>query len=207
MKFEDVKVGMHLRDPKGNIWKILDISAGNVPCVYARCIDFVHPVGVIAGRLEDAEEAAVGRWLYADKAHLIVAPDSVTEQFKNYSTTRHRCINVVTGLNKTKTLCFVTQEQYDGIEVTLNTLEPIPEPQHLTRDNIRVGMNVQTASGMQFSVRGYSDDGVLLRGTLQSPDLVGAMKQISADSLVEWTDSDRPIHADLLTTQDFIIVE
>lgn len=114
---------------------------------------------------------------------------------------------MVTGLNKTKTLCFVTQEQYDGIEVTLNTLEPIPEPQHLTRDNIRVGMNVQTASGMQFSVRGYSDDGVLLRGTLQSPDLVGAMKQISVDSLVEWADSDRSIHADLLTTQDFIIVE
>lgn len=105
MKLEDVTVGMHLRDPKGNVWKIIDISAGNIPCVYARCIDFVHPVGVIGGRLEDAEEAAVGRWLYADKAHLIVAPDSVTEQFKNYSATRHRCINVVTGLNKTKTLC------------------------------------------------------------------------------------------------------
>lgn len=30
MKFEDVTVGMHLRDPKGNVWKIIDISAGKM---------------------------------------------------------------------------------------------------------------------------------------------------------------------------------
>ena len=97
MKIEDVKVSMHLHDPKGNIWKILDISARNVPCIYARCIDFVHPVGVISRQLEDVAEAAVGRWLYADKAHLIVAPDSVTEQFKllYYETSVYQCGNRV----------------------------------------------------------------------------------------------------------------
>lgn len=37
-------------------------------------------------------------------------------------------------------------------EVTLETLEPIPTVQHLTRDNIRVGMLVRTVSGLPCSV-------------------------------------------------------
>lgn len=209
MRLEDVKVGMHLRDPKGNVWEILNKSVDTgIPYIHAKCTEFVQPIGVMPTYTVDTEaKACVGRMLLINKRHLIVAPDSVIEQFKDYFAIGHQCINVVTGLNKSKVLRFVTQEQYDNVEVTLESLEPIPEPQHLTRDNIRIGMNVQTASGMQFSVRGYSDDGVLLRGTLQSPDVAGSMKQISADSLVEWSDSSRPIPANLLTTKDFIIVE
>lgn len=206
MKFEDVKVGMHLRDPTGNVWKIIDISAGNIPCVYARCIDFVHPVGVIAGRLEDAAEAAVGRWLYVDKTHLIIAPDSVTQQFKNYSATGQRCINVVTGLNKTKTLCFVTQEQYDGIEVTLNTLEPIPEPQHLTRENIRVGIHVRTALDAEFIVIGYTDTLVQLLYNATFNCKGKQLKQATAKIYIDWADVPN-IPAEGLTTDDFTVVE
>lgn len=78
---------------------------------------------------------------------------------------------------------------------------------HLTRDNIQVGMNVRTASGTLFNVIGYSDGGVLLRCMLHSLDSSGSLKQIVAESLVEWHDSLRRTPQNVLTTKDFIIVE
>lgn len=45
MQLEDAKVGMHLQDPKGNIWQILDIDKScRIPCIHARCTNFVQPV-------------------------------------------------------------------------------------------------------------------------------------------------------------------
>ena len=209
MKLEDAKVGMHLRDPKGNVWEILDIDAtSRVPCVYVRCINFVHPIGIMTTlRIDTEAKAYGGLWMYVDKRHLIVAPNSVVQQFKEYFATGQQCINVVTGLNKTKTLRFVTQEQYDSIEVTLECLKPIPEPQHLTRENIRVGMNVQTASGISCFVFTYTERFVHLKTNLQSLDSEGAFKQVTADLFVNWHDSKLPCPANVLTTKDFIRVE
>lgn len=209
MKLEDAKVGMHLRDPKGNTWEILDIdTASHLPCVYVRCINFVYPVGIMTTlRIDTEAKAYVGRWMYVDKRHLIIAPDTVVQQFEGYFANGYQCINVVTGLNKTKTLRFVTKEQYDAIEVTLETLEPIPVPRHLTRENIRVGMDVRTASGMSCFVYAYTECSVHLKTNLQVLDLEGKLKQVIADLFVEWHDSSRPIPANELTTKDFIIVE
>lgn len=209
MQLEDVKIGMHLRDPKGNVWEILDIdTVSHVPCVYVRCINFVHPVGIMTTlRIDTEAKAYVGRWMYVDKQHLIIAPDHVVQQFEDYFANRYQCINVVTGLNKTKTLRFVTQAQYDSIEVTLETLEPIPKVQHLTRDNIRVGMQVRTASDLPCSVYGYSEDVVHLQTNWGSMSLEGKPKQITVDIFVAWHDSKRPIPANVLTTEDFIIIE
>lgn len=138
--------------------------------------------------------------------HLIVAPDSVIEQFKDYFAIGQQCINVVTGLNKSKVLRFVTQEQYDNVEVTLESLEPIHEPQHLTRDNIRVGMLVRTASDLPCSVYSYSDNVV----HMQTICILWIwqkkkMKQLTVDLFVPWHDSDRPVPINVLTTKDFIV--
>ena len=209
MKLEDVKIGMHLRDPKGNVWEILDIDNGSkIPCVYLRCVEFLHPVGVRPNlRIDTAAEAATNRWVYVNKKHFVVAPDSVIKQFKNYFATGQQSINVVTGLNESKTLIFVTQEQYDNVEVIIDDMVEVPKVQHLTRENIRVGLELRTASELSFTVIGYSDDGVLLRHILYSEIYKGVVKQISADLLVEWEDSTRPILTNVLTTKDFILVE
>lgn len=144
--------------------------------------------------------------MYVDKRHLIVAPDSVVQQFKEYFATGHQCINVVTGLNKTKTLRFVTQEQYDSIEVTLECLKPIPEVQNLTRDNIRVGMRVRTALGIELIVIGYTDTLVQLQYDTGFICKGEQMKYTSMKLYVDWADaSDIPV--DSLTTDDFTIVE
>lgn len=209
MKIKDVKVGMHLRDPKGNMWEILDIDrSSKIACAYVRCIEFRHPVGLTPNlRVNTAAEAAINRCIYGDKKHLVVAPDSVIKQFKDYFATGQQSINVVTGLNKSKTLRFVTQEQYDNVEVTIGDLVEVPKVQHLTRDNIRVGLELHTASELSFTVIAYSDDGVLLRHILYSETYEGAVKQISADLLVEWEDSTRPSPTNVLTTKDFILIE
>jgi hypothetical protein len=208
MKLEDAKVGMHLHDPKGNVWEILDIDADSrVPCVYVRCINFVHPIGIMTTlRIDTEAKAYVGRWMYVDKRHLIVAPDSVVQQFKEYFATGHQCINVVTGLNKTKALRFVTQEQYDSIEVTLECLKPIPEVQHLTRDNIRAGMRVRTALDVEFIVVGYTDTYVQLLYDIHVICKDRQLKQTSAKICIDWADAPA-IPVDSLTTNDFTVVE
>lgn len=209
MKIEEVKIGMHLQDPCGNVWEVLDIDKGSkIPCVYVCCIKFQHPVGVRPNlRIDTAAEAATNRWVYVDKKHFVIAPNCVIEQFKDYFATGQQCINVVTGLNKSKTLIFVTQEQYDSVEVIIADMVEVPKIQHLTRENIRVGLELRTASELSFTVIGYSDDGVLLRHILYSEIYKGVVKQIPADLLVEWEDSTRPIPTNVLTTKDFIIVE
>lgn len=208
MKFEDVKVGTHLRDQKGNVWEVVDApNLTGIPTFYARCIKFQHPVGVMPQYTVDTEEKArVGRHLWCNKEHLIVAPDSVVKQFKGYLSSADT-IKVVTGLNKTAVLRFVTQEQYDNVEVTLESLELIPEPQHLTRDNIRVGMNVRTASGMPCFVFAYTECFVHLKTNLQSLDSEGVLKQVTADLLVNWHDSKLPHPSNVLTTKDFILID
>ena len=144
--------------------------------------------------------------LCVDKRHLIVAPDSVVQQFKEYFATGHQCINVVTGLNKTKTLRFVTQEQYDSIEVTLECLKPIPEVQNLTRDNIRAGMRVRTALGIELIVVGYTDTYVQLLCDIHVICKDKQLKQTSAKICIDWADAPA-IPVDSLTTNDFTVVE
>lgn len=208
MKLEDTKVGMHLRDPKGNVWEILDIDAASrVPCVYVRCINFVHPIGIMTTlRIDTKAKAYVGRWIYVDKRHLIVTPDSVVQQFKEYFATGHQCIDVVTGRNKTKTLRFVTQEQYDSVEVTLECLKPIPEVQRLTRENIRVGMRVRTALDVELIVVGYTDTYVQLLHDIRFICNDKQLKQASAKICIDWADVPA-IPVDSLTTNDFTVVE
>lgn len=206
MRLEDVKVGQRLQDPKGNVWEILDISNTIIPCVYVRCIKFLHPVGVRPTlRINTAAEAAIGRWVYVNKEHFVIAPDYVIAQFKDYFAIGQQSINVVTGLNKSKPLIFVTQEQYDNIEVTLETLEPIPTVQHLTRDNIRVGMRVRVALDVEFIVIGYTNTLVQLQYELTI--CTGKqLKQVTAKIYVDWADA-LAIPVDSLTTNDFIVVE
>lgn len=141
-----------------------------------------------------------------NKKHLITAPDSVLEQFKDYLSSANT-IKVVTGLNKTAVLRFVTQEQYDNVEVTLESLEPISEPQHLTRANIRVGMRVRTPSNLLCSVYSYSDAVVHMQTNLPSFTSEGSMKQLTADLFVPWHDADRPIPGNVLTTNDFTVIK
>lgn len=208
MKIEDVKVGMHLCDPKGNVWEILDKPADiNIPYIHAKCIKFVQPVGVMPTYTVDTEaKAYVGRTLFINKGHLIVAPNSVVKQFKDYFTTGQQCITVVVGLNKNKTLCFVTQEQYDNVEVTLESLEPIPEAQHLTRDNIRIGIRVRTALDAEFIVTGYTDTLVQLQYDITFICKDKQPKQAAAKIYIDWADAPT-IPVDSLTTNDFTVIE
>ena len=207
MRLENVKVGMHLHDPKGNVWEIVDEpNLTGIPTFYARCIEFRHPVGVMPQYTVDTEaKARVGRHLWVDKKHLIVAPDSVIEQFKDYLSSADT-IKVVTGLNKTAILRFVTQEQYDNVEVTLESLEPIPKTQHLTRENIRVGMRVRTALGTELIVIGVNDTAVQLLLDVNILCSAKQLKQVSAEISVAWADAPTiPVGA--LTTNDFTVVE
>lgn len=208
MLLEDVKIGMHLRDPKGNVYEVLAIKDVPRYIVHLKCITFVCPVKV-EFHFEFTREGQTW-WVHADREQLIAAENPVVRQIARSLGGLKNNTVIVAGFSVacnggTKYFRIVSAECLAGCEITIADMEL--KEQHLTRDNIRENMHVRTASGMQFSVVGYSDDGVLIRGILQSPDLVGAMKQISVDSLVEWADSDRPIHAGLLTTKDFIIVE
>lgn len=76
MRLEEVKVGMTLRDPKGNVWEILDKSVdSDIPYVYVRCTKFVQPIGFMPTfNIDNEAKAYVGRWMYINKKHLIVAP-------------------------------------------------------------------------------------------------------------------------------------
>lgn len=205
MQLEDVKRGMHLRDPKGNVWKVLDICNDAIPTIYAACIKFVQPIGVLPTYTVDTEaKAYAGLHLYTNKKHLVVAPKSVTEQFKDYFATGQQYINVVTGRNKTQTLCFVTQEQYDNVEATLEFLEPIPEVQHLTRENIRIGMRVRTALDVELIVIGYTDTYVQLLYDICFICNDKQLKQASAKICIDWADAPA-IPVDSLTTKDFIV--
>lgn len=207
MRLEDVKRGMHLRDPKGNVWKVLEESnLLGIPSFYARCIEFKHPVGVMPQYTVDTEaKARVDRHLWANKKHLIVVPDSVTKQFKDYLSSAGT-IQVVTGLNKTAILRFVTQEQYDNVEVTLESLEPIPVMQRLTRDNIRIGMRVRITAHTEFIVIGYTDTFVQLLYNMRFICNDKQLKQASAKIYIDWADAP-VIPADSITTNDFIVVE
>lgn len=204
MKLEDTKVGMHLRDPKGNVWEILDIdTASHVPCVYARCINFVRPVSITTTLRVDTEaKAYVGRWLYVDKRHLIIAPDTVVQQFEGYFANGYQCINVVTGLNKTKTLRFVTQEQYDSIEVTLEALEPIPEAVRYTAADLSIGMVFEDADGNRYFVAGWMQDKVLLHTILHPNSVLGEVLKLHASF---WVDLE--VSQDTVSLQDFRKVE
>lgn len=208
MLLEDVKIGMHLRDPKGNVYEVLAIKDVPRCIVHLKCITFVRPVKV-ESHFGFTREGQTW-WVHADREQLIAAENPVVRQIaRSLGELKNDTITVdgfsVTCNGTTKYFRIVTSKCRTGCEITIADMKL--KEQHLTRDNIRVGMTVRIASGMAFSVRGYSDDGVLIQGTLQSPDLVGTMKQISVDTLVEWADSDRPIHAGLLTTKDFIIME
>lgn len=207
MKLEDAKIGMHLRDPKGNVWEILDIDASSkIPCVYVRCIEFRHPVGIRPTLcIDTVAKATTNRWVYIDKKHFVIAPDCVIEQFKDYFATGQQCINVVTGFNKSKTLIFVTQEQYDSIEVTLECLKPIPKVQHLTRDNICIGMRVRTALDVEFIVIGYTDTLVQLLYTATFICKDKQPKQAAAKIYIDWADAPA-IPGDSLTTNDFTVI-
>lgn len=207
MKFEDVKRGMRLRDPKGNEWKVLDICNGNIPTIYVYCTKFMQPVGITPQCTVDTEaKAFVNRHMYVNRKHLIIAKSAVIEQFKPFFATGQQCINVVTGLNKSQTLCFVTQKQFDNVEVTLEDLVEVPEVQTLTRDNIHIGMSVRTASNISCFVFAYTECFVHLKTNFQSLDSEGALKQITADLLVNWYDSKLPYPANVLTTKDFTII-
>lgn len=208
MKIEDVKVGMHLRDPKGNVWEILDEPDNlGIPTIYVRCIEFKHPVGILPNYSVDSEaKAYVNRCMLLNREHLVVASNDAIKQLSKYLSS-FNTLKVVTGLNKAKIIQFVTREQYGNVEVTLEDLVEVSKVQHLTRENIRVGLELHTASELSFTVIGYSDDGVLLRYILYSEIYKGVVKQISADLLVEWEDSTRPIPTNVLTTKDFILVE
>ena len=204
MKLQDIKVGMYLRDPKGNVWEILDIDKGSrVPYVYVRCINFVHPVGIMPNfRVDTEAKAYVGRWMLVDKRHLITAPEAVVQQFKDYFATGHQCINVVTGLNKTKTLCFVTQEQYDNVEVTLEALEPIPEAVRYTVADLSIGMVFEDADGNRYFVSGWMQDKVLLHTILHPNSVSGEVLKLHASFWVDLEASQ-----DTVSLQDFRKVE
>ena len=207
MKLEDAKVGMHLRDPKGNVWEILDEpDKSGIPTIYVRCVEFKHPVGILPNYSVDSEaKAYVNRCMLLNREHLVVASNDVTKQLSKYLS-GFNTLKVVTGLNKSKIIQFVTQKQYDNVEVTLEDLVEVPKVQRLTRDNIRVGMQVRTTSDLLCSVYGYSEDVVHLQTNWHSLDLEGKPKQITVDIFVTWHDSERPIPVNILTTNDFTVV-
>ena len=206
MKIEDVKVGMYLRDPKGNTWEILDIDKDSgVPCVYTRCINFVHPVGLTTTlRIDTEAKAYVGRWMYVNKRHLVIASDAVVKQFKDYFTTGHQCISVVTGLNETKTLRFVTQEQYDNVEVTLESLEPFPEPVHYTANELPLNTVFEDTSGNRYFVSGYMQDKVLLYTVLSPRGVSGNVLNLQASF---WVDLNASANSKDVSLHDFRKVE
>ena len=208
MRLEDAKVGMHLRDPKGNVWEILDEpDKSGIPTIYVRCVEFKHPVGILPNYSVDSEaKAYVNRCMLLNREHLVVASNDTTKQLSKYLSS-FNTLKVVTGLNKAKIIQFVTQEQYGNVEVTLEDLVEVSKVQHLTRDNIRVGMLVRTVSDLPCSVHSYSDNVVHMQTNLHSLDLAGKMKQLTADLFVPWHDSDHPIPVNVLTTNDFIVLE
>ena len=203
MKIEDVKIGMHLRDPKGNVWKVVDTpNLTGIPTFYARCIKFQHPVGVMPSYTIDTEEKArVGRHLWCNKKHLIVVPDSVLKQFKDYLSSADT-IKVVTGLNKTADLHFVTQEQYDNVEVTLEALVPIPEAVCYTVADLSIGMVFEDANGNRYSVSGWMQDKVLLHTVLYPNGVSGEVLKLHASFWVDLEASQ-----DTVSLQDFRKVE
>lgn len=207
MKIEDVEVGMYLRDPKGNVWEVLDKpDKSNIPTIHVQCVAFKHPVGVMPQYSVDSEaKAYVKRNILLNREHLVVTTNTFITQLNKYLST-FNTLKVVTGLNKTKILQFVTQAQYDNVEVTLEDLEPIPEPQHLTRENIRVGMHVRTALDTEFIVIGYTDTLVQLLYNATFNCKGKQLKQATAKIYIDWADvSATPV--DALTTDDFTVVE
>jgi hypothetical protein len=204
MKIEDVKVGMHLRDPKGNVWEILDKSVDtDIPYIHVKCTEFVQPVGVMPTYIVDTQaKAYVGCMLLINKKHLVVAPESVIEQFKDYFATGHQCIHVVTGLNKSKTLRFVTQEQYDNVEVTLESLEPIPEAVRYTVADLSIGMVFEDANGNRYFVSGWMQDKVLLYTILHPSGVSGEVLKLHASFWVDLEASQ-----DTVSLKDFRKVE
>lgn len=186
MRLEDVKIGMRLRDLKGNVWEVVDEpNLTGVPTFYARCIKFKHPVGIMPQYTVDTEEKArAGQHLWCNKKHLIVVPDSVLKQFKNYLFSTDT-IKVVTGLNKTVVLRFVTQEQYDNVEVTLETLEPIPEPVHYTSADVPMETAFEDANGNRYFVAGHLQDKVLLYTILHPNSVAGDVLRLRASFWVD----------------------
>lgn len=203
MRLEDVKVGMHLRDPKGNVWKVVDEpDKSGIPTIHVRCVKFKHPVGVMPQYSVDSEaEAYVNCNILLNREHLIVVPNAVITQL-NKVLSSFNTIRVVTGLNKTKTIQFVTQAQYDNVKVTLEDLEPIPESVCYTTADLRIGMPFEDADGNRYFVAGWMQDKVLLHTILHPNSVSGEVLKLHASFWVDLEASQ-----DTVSLQDFRKVE
>lgn len=168
------------------------------------CTKFVQPVGVTPTFTVDTEmKASKEHLILINKKRLIVAPASVIQQFKDYLATGQQSIRVLTAQDKVEALRFVTQEQYDNIEVTLETLEPIPEPVHYTSTDLPLNTVFEDTCGNRYFIAGYMQDKVLLYTILSPRGTSGDILTLQASF---WVDLNASEEAETVSLHDFRIV-
>lgn len=207
MLLEDVKLGMHLRDPKGNVYEVLEVLGEPKFRVYLKCIDFVQRVKVEPSF--EFNKIGQTRWVYADREHFVDTENPTIQQLLQgmhiledaYSGTRQ--FKVVYA-NHHKWFRLVTAAHNAEVEITIADMEL--KEQHLTRDNIRIGMRVRTALDTELIVIGYTDTLVQLLYDVTFSCKGKQLKQAAAKIYIDWADAPA-IPVGSLTTNDFTIVE
>lgn len=167
MKFEDINVGMKVRDHLGNEYEVVDVEEKRDAFpVQLCCTKLVQAVQVENGTVFDSVDATW--WVCGNREYILDASDSVVQQIM-----RGLGANPEYAQNKTiwiNTLCGEPQNFYvypesrlADFELTCDELSLISQVELVvadkavvSTDSLKLGMKLQHADGM-YIVIGFDD--------------------------------------------------
>nr|DAP28378.1 MAG TPA: hypothetical protein [Caudoviricetes sp.] len=162
MKFEDVKVGLHVKDHLGNEYKVLYVDNKHTGFpLRLQCTKFVQPAQVEAGVVFEA----VGDiwWVAGSRERMLKANDPVVQQILHNlcgtsNVWSYRKLKVGTQ-DLEGHFTVYPEARYNSFELTLDELELVQAV--ASTDALKLGMKLQRADGM-YIVIGFDDQHVYL---------------------------------------------
>lgn len=214
MKYDELEVGMKVRDHWGNEYKVVKLSLSRAVGYNVRLECTKHVQTVHADSAADFRAVGDTWWIQRDRSKLLNAEDpSIQAILKamNYSTLGGLPVDLCTvdkdGVERTFYVWPAAKFKY--FELTLDELYPIPKVEAVaptvvvaSTDGLKLGMRLESVIGGVYTVIGYNDQWVFLSTLSDVTTRGGTLNTIPTSMQI-------PVDAptDKVSLKDFTVIE